>query len=390
MAPLDIAIVGNGIAGAAAALFLRRAGHRIARFERCAADAPGGAALLLQPPAIAVLRAAGLDSRMWSLGEPVDHLAAHFVESGQSIRLDYAQFGATVRACGILRAALLRVLDDANDDREQIHWSTPIADVDLQAGTLHSTDTRAFGPFDLIVAADGAQSAIRSRCPQLLVHERAYRDAAIVCLVDNPHAMFGAGVIQHFHAGSHVSTWPAGALVSGGTKRITIALRTDIDALARLAGNPSLWLAAIDRIHPPLADFIRSAPRQPELLPYTYREVVTHRYHAQRVVLIGDAAHAMSPQLGLGASLGLLDAWYLAKCLSSPVSMTQALSVFDRERRSHVASLQNLSRLVTPLFQSDHPVLAMLRERSTLLFGRSDMLKRHALATLCEIPRELL
>ena len=70
-------------------------------------------------------------------------------------------------------------------------------------------------------------------------------------------------------------------------------------------------------------------------------------------------------------------------------SVAGALAAFDATRRPDVNGLQRLRRWVTPLFQSDSRIVAALREQSVLAIGHSDALKRHAMATLCKIPRGL-
>jgi 2-polyprenyl-6-methoxyphenol hydroxylase-like FAD-dependent oxidoreductase len=86
-ASLDIAIVGCGPSGMAAALFLSRAGHRITVFERFDAPRPVGAGLLLQPTGLAVLgrlgllakvagALAGLKTGLFASLDPADPLAA--------------------------------------------------------------------------------------------------------------------------------------------------------------------------------------------------------------------------------------------------------------------------------------------------------------------------
>lgn len=84
-----VAIVGYGIAGAAAALFLRRIGVRVSVFEASHADADGGAGLVLQPPALEVLRAAGLTDAMWQVAAPILQIAFKFAASRRRFTLDY-------------------------------------------------------------------------------------------------------------------------------------------------------------------------------------------------------------------------------------------------------------------------------------------------------------
>lgn len=58
--------------------------------------------------------------------------------------------------------------------------------------------------------------------------------------------------------------------------------------------------------------------------------------HDGTVVFLGDAAHAMSPQLGQGANLALMDAAALAECLAASGDIQDAMIRFDRFRRNNV------------------------------------------------------
>jgi 2-polyprenyl-6-methoxyphenol hydroxylase-like FAD-dependent oxidoreductase len=78
--------------------------------------------------------------------------------------------------------------------------------------------------------------------------------------------------------------------------------------------------------------------------------------------LIGDAAHATSPQLGQGANNALLDALALADALDATGDVAQALASYAHIRRRHVRFYQLASAAMTPFFQSDSRVLADLRD----------------------------
>jgi 2-polyprenyl-6-methoxyphenol hydroxylase-like FAD-dependent oxidoreductase len=100
------------------------------------------------------------------------------------------------------------------------------------------------------------------------------------------------------------------------------------------------------------------------------------------VVLIGDAAHATSPQLGQGANNALLDALVLADALAEGRDVADALTAYARARRAHVRFYQTASAAMTPLFQSDSRALAVLRD---LAFDRLKLvpwLHRQMLRTL--------
>jgi 2-polyprenyl-6-methoxyphenol hydroxylase-like FAD-dependent oxidoreductase len=103
-----------------------------------------------------------------------------------------------------------------------------------------------------------------------------------------------------------------------------------------------------------------------ELLPAGYRDVVVRtpfRLDGGRgAALVGDAAHAMSPQLGTGTSLALADAWALDHALAGHSDLGDALAAYAADRARHVRWYQWWTRLMMPVFQSDLAPLAWPRD----------------------------
>lgn len=112
----------------------------------------------------------------------------------------------------------------------------------------------------------------------------------------------------------------------------------------------------------------------------SYRDAVVTRWHRGRFVLAGDAAHAMSPQLGQGVNMALLDALALRDALRVGADLDAALQHYQRERQAHVAIYHRWSRWLTPLFQSERDLWAhgrdlLLRPMGRVPGGRGHMLR---------------
>ncbi len=86
------------------------------------------------------------------------------------------------------------------------------------------------------------------------------------------------------------------------------------------------------------------------------------RPYAERLVAVGDAFHAASPQLGQGANMALLDVRALARALATESDLGEALATYATERRRQMSYYQALSRGFTPFYQSDSRLLPPLRE----------------------------
>src|SRR6185369_12265983 len=127
-----------------------------------------------------------------------------------------------------------------------------------------------------------------------------------------------------------------------------------------------------------------------QLLPASYFDVSLPRFHAERLVFIGDAAHATSPQLGQGTNLALEDARVLAACVSGCADLGSGLSRFNAERQRHVRYYQRASWALTPFFQSDFAWLTPLRDALLGSLCRFPPSRRLMLGTLGGVARGFL
>ena len=129
------------------------------------------------------------------------------------------------------------------------------------------------------------------------------------------------------------------------------------------AALPSLakWKGDLLELVPEAECFLEQVESMDQLKRAVYHDVRMKRWHGDRVAILGDAAHALSPQLGQGINLALVDAQVLSQCLGE-FSLEEALVEFTKRRKKHVGFYQFATRWTTPFFQSDHLLLGKLRD----------------------------
>jgi 2-polyprenyl-6-methoxyphenol hydroxylase-like FAD-dependent oxidoreductase len=328
-APSRILIVGGGIAGLALARALRQHGLDSEIIERAAAWPASGTGLYLPGNGVRALGALGLADNVLARAVRMSHQRI-LDQAGRALaEVELSTFWGPVGPCvGIHRGDLHRVLLEG------------AAGVPIRLGTTLTTLSQAHdgvnvafsdgstGTYDLVVGADGIHSSIR----QLGFGEAHLRQLGQVSwrfLVDPCDA---------------IKTWTAML----GARRAFLAIPVGsnrlycyADFLTAAKHDPTS--RDLGRFRALFADFgepvasILNALESFESIHFSpIEEIVVDPCVQGRVVLIGDAAHAMSPNMAEGASMALEDALVLTRMLSSHRSTVEALAAFSERRRPRI------------------------------------------------------
>jgi len=385
---MDVGVVGCGTAGPAAALFLARAGHRVTVYERVAEPGPVGAGILLQPTGQAVLARLGLLDGVRARAAPVERLLCQRVSGRAVVDLRYGEIGSAV-GLGIHRGVLFQALFEAlaAEPGIALELGCEIARLDQEGGRRWVVDTGGArrGPHDLVVVADGADSAIQPLAP---VRADRNRWGALWFVARDSERAFGGRLFQVVDgARKMLGLLPTGLGPQGDQPIVSLFWSIRADRLDEWrTGGLARWIQEVLAMAPAAAPVVEQIASAEQVVFAGYRDVRMRRWHAPGAVVLGDAGHATSPQLGQGANLALWDALVLADTLAAGGDLAD----YTRARRAHLGYYQFAARWLTPLFQSDSRFTGWLRDRCLPLFNRIGPTRRMMTATMAGIRRGIL
>ncbi len=386
--PLHVAVVGYGTAGQALAVLLARDGHRLEVFERAAAPGPVGAGFLLQPSGLQVLWRMGLLAQALEHGAPVRRLFGETPCGRAVMDMRYRDLDARLFGLGMQRGALFALLEAAWPGRPELRADTRIVAVDHAGRRVQDQHGRWHGPYDLIVAADGAASTLRPEV-QATRLDRVYPWGALWCLLPREDWPFVDELRQRYVAARKmIGLLPVGTRPGDGTPRLSFFWSLPCADFDRWqARGLETWRDEVAALWPAAHARLAQVRVHTELARASYRDAVMDRWHRGRLVLAGDAAHSMSPQLGQGVNMALMDALALRDALRQGGEVEAVLQRYQRERQAHVAVYQFWSRWLTPVFQSDRDRVAGLRDIALRPAGRLPGGRGHMLRVLSGTQR---
>ncbi len=351
---MRIAIVGGGLGGLAAALFLRRAGLQATVYEQAPKLREVGAGVVVAPNMVRPLAQLGLAHRLpefavrleaaWEFRRWLDGRVLFSQPMGEACERLY---GAPCYVAH--RADLLALLQGALP-AEQLRLDHKCVAVlhgehDARLTFEHRDGRRTQVLADAVIGADGIHSAVSHAI--LARHEARFSGLCawrfLVPAEAAPPMSQRPVQTLWLGPGRHVVHYPicAGrlvnvvAIVPAGDWRIE-SWTADGD-LADLAAEFVGWDQRLRQL-------IASAPGA-KRWAMVDRDPL-ERWSAGRVTLLGDAAHAMLPFFAQGAAQALEDAVVLAACLrdADAGSVAQALQRYDRIRRPRTSQVQLMSR----------------------------------------------
>jgi 2-polyprenyl-6-methoxyphenol hydroxylase-like FAD-dependent oxidoreductase len=383
-----IAVVGAGISGLAAAALFKQQGHDVTAFERFEKPKPVGSGLVLQQTGLAVLANLALDRAAIELGAKLTRFEGKTVAGTTVFDLSHDPPSSARRfSLGIHRHAIFSLLHEKVLSLRiplVTHFSGVSAFVESGHTSVRSDDGITHTGFDLVVDASGTHSALRDKYAEI-EHRRTFPHGALWGVCELTGGWPCDTLRQRFQrANVSVGIIPIGRKPgTGDIQHVGLHWSIRNSNYAEWRRRPiEQWKEEVVRLWPDVASLIAQIRSHGDLSWAVYSDIALKRYFAGKVAFIGDAAHSISPRLGQGANLGLVDALILSRCVAAHTDISEALRSYDRERRKHVRFYHSASKWLSLLFQSDSVIAPALRDFGFLPLSRIPHMRRQMLESL--------
>jgi 2-polyprenyl-6-methoxyphenol hydroxylase-like FAD-dependent oxidoreductase len=353
----EITIIGGGIAGLTASIALSRIGKTPVLLEAAPSLKATGAGLGLGANAVKAFGKLGIADDVIQHGRVLqafiiyDQLGKALTKTDSAALSEkYGTSNFTIHRAELYEALLSKI------DPRSIHTHKRVVDVErgedsvtlrFQDGSAHETR--------FLVAADGIHSVVRNK----LLPDSEPRYAGYTCwraVIDN----------ANLNLDEASETW-------GTQKRFGIV---------PLADDKVYWFACINAaqndptyrkfgvanlrslfedFHDPIPTILENTKDEALLWNDIIDLKPIDRYAFDRIVLIGDAAHATTPNLGQGACQAIEDAVILADEIERHSDVGRGFQRFERRRLKRTHFITNTSWRIGRMAQTEHPLLASLR-----------------------------
>lgn len=335
-------VIGGGIAGPAIAMALQQAGIDPVIYEaRAGFSAGAGSFLTLAPNGVDALRAIHADKPALAAGFPTPAIE---LRSGSGKYLGSGPLGLTGQPSQTLkRADLYQALhEEAARRGVPIEHGKRLVDAKQAGDTVRAVfadGTTATA--DILIGCDGVHSAVRRIIDPAapdpsyagLINTGGYASGVPVDTAPGSYEMiFGRRAFFGYAVAPSGEVW-----WFANVPRRAEPARGELDAIpAGQWRGHLLELCAADT-----GPAVRLIEASPELVAVSPVHTMPHlpAWHAGRMIVIGDAAHAPSATSGQGASLSIEDAVVLAQCLRDLPGHEQAFSRFETLRRPRVEKI---------------------------------------------------
>ncbi|KUJ85427.1 2-octaprenyl-6-methoxyphenyl hydroxylase [Ruegeria marisrubri] len=367
----DILIGGGGLNGPALALALAQTGHSVTVIDALAEKVRKNAAFDGRAYALALaskrlLAAIGIWERVAEHAQPMLEIKVTDGHAGEGpspffMHFDHAEIEEGPMGYMVEDRHLRRAFLDAMAEEKaitQISGKSVVAQETDATGATVTLDDGTHLRGRLLVGCDGRRSGTAQRAG-IKRTGWDYGQTALVCAIahEKPH-----------HGIAHQFFMPPGPLailpLTGNRSSIVWSERSEMAQRINAMSDEDY----LQVLRPRFGDFLGEIKLEGQRFTYPLNLTVANSFIAERLALVGDAAHGMHPIAGQGLNAGLRDVGALAEVLTlagrrgEDIGSTLVLERYQEWRRFDTATLALATDAFNRLFSNDNPILRLGRD----------------------------
>lgn len=374
MKPQRTVIVGGGVGGMAFAAALERLGLPYVLLEQAPVLGEVGSGLGILPGAVRALEMLGVGPALFQSGAPFRRFRVATRHGRDLSEVSFARvFEQAGRAGYVLHRGALHTALAERVNPAAILTGARVSSIEEEGGEVRVSVEGRAEPIrgDLLVGADGLRSVVRAHVlgdgPPRYAGETIFRGIAPAELAEPElsRELFGDGRRTAYYELSpgRVYWWATAPLPEG-------TVIPPAERRAFLAEAFADWAFGVPELHARTND-------EDILQNDIFDRAPARRWHRGAAVLLGDAAHPTTPNLGQGACMAIEDAVVLARSLHRASTLGEAFAAFTASRARRTARTMRMSRLWGAAGLWKHPLLCALRDAS-FRYAPSSWLERAA------------
>ena len=243
------------------------------------------------------------------------------------------------------------------DVNTTVRYGTEAIDIkNLQNGVEVKTKEEETLFFDLVIVANGSGSLLRNCFPKNVIKSEVQNYAALWTTLPY-NGEKHASMISHVY---HKSRYTYGLMPIGfnnnehsGKSQINFFCAITKEYFDDWGPDKfESWKKLSYEIAPQYSAFIDQITDYSQLVATPYYDARLKKSYQDKVVFIGDSCHALSPHLSAGINLALMDVYELFLALKEEKNYQLAYERYFKARKKQIAYYYNISKVITPLFQS--------------------------------------
>ena len=341
----SITIIGAGIGGLTTALTLQQKGFAFSVYESADEIKPVGAGIILANNAMQVMQKLGLQEKLERAGNRISAMKITDPNLKPLSVVDLTSFEQKyqVSNLAIHRADLQKILAE-EIGLDNINFSKRLAKVEKNTRYNLTFANNLTLQTDIIIGADGIKSVVRNQ----LFAENTIRNANQIC-------WRGVGEIdlpQQYHNELN-EAWGKGkrfGFVKISDRKVYwYALANAKDFTGKRVDLAELF----QDFHSDILAIIKTSIQSKIIISEITDLQPIKKWQAGNVCLVGDAAHATTPNLGQGACQAIEDAYVLGKCLENEADVQTAFKNYEQIRIKKAHAIVNSSWQIGKLAHLD-------------------------------------